>query len=77
MNVFSFGFSENIGPKERHKFDCIQFNDGLTRFALCDGANSTPWGAYAAELAAATLVLPFDPSKDVEQAMKESFFQAK
>jgi len=76
MNAFSFGFTENYGPQERHKFDCIQINQDQNQFALCDGANSTPWGAHASQLAASTLILPLDDKLDIEQGIQASFAQA-
>jgi serine/threonine protein phosphatase PrpC len=76
MNALSFGFSENFGPQERHKFDCIQINKEQTHFALCDGANSTPWGGHAAQLAAFTLTHPLDTAASIELGIQESFVQA-
>lgn len=76
MKAFAFGFVENEGPQERHKFDCIQINSDQTHFALCDGANSTPWGGHAAQLAASTLILPLEPFKTLEIGIEESFATA-
>jgi serine/threonine protein phosphatase PrpC len=73
MRSLSFGFSENVGPPERQKFDCIRFNKNHEHFVLCDGANSTPWGGHAAQMAACQLLLSLDPSNVDEQAINMAF----
>ena len=77
MISFSFGYIENLGATEKPKFDCIRFNQELTNFALCDGANSTPWGGHAAELTASALTSQLvNPQTNPEEALLESFSRA-
>jgi len=67
MKDFAFGHVENGGPKDRHKFDCIEFNESLSVFTLCDGANSTPWGGHAATLAASLFTNFFECSNSLSK----------
>ncbi|MCE7526937.1 PP2C family serine/threonine-protein phosphatase [Polynucleobacter sp. IMCC 30228] len=77
MISFSFGYIENLGATEKPKFDCIRFNQELTNFALCDGANSTPWGGHAAELTASALTSKLViPQTNPEETLLESFSRA-